>query len=63
MDLVEGLFHDFYELNRINLPLEKWVLLAEALMESYLVPRDGEVQDSRDRWRLKGTFRGPYLPF
>ena len=57
MDLVEGLFHDFYELNRINLPLEKWVLLAEALMESYLVPRDGEVQDSRDRWRLKGTFR------
>ena len=57
MDLVESLFHDFYEMNRIRLPLEKWVLLAEALMDSYLIPRDGDLQDSSDRWRLKGTFR------
>ena len=57
MGVVENLFHDFYELNRIKLPLEQWVLMAEALMESYLTPRDGEHQDSRDRWRLKGTFR------
>ncbi len=57
MGVVEGLFHDLYELNRIRLPLDKWVLLSESLMECYLLPRDGDHQDSRDRWRLKGTFR------
>lgn len=55
--LTENLFNDLYELNRISLPLKQWILLAEAMMESYISVREGNRQDQKDRWRLKGTFR------
>ena len=55
--IVENLFADFHELNNIALPLEQWVLLAEAMMESYITVRDGSFHDQKDRWQLKGIFR------
>ena len=57
MEAVESLFNDLYELNRIRLPLGQWILLSEAVMETYLTVREDVRQDEKDRWRLKGTFR------
>jgi exodeoxyribonuclease V gamma subunit len=57
MQTVQNLFNDFYELDRVSMPLEQWVLLAESFLESYLKPRGENSEDEQDRFRLKGCFR------
>ncbi|WP_168203560.1 exodeoxyribonuclease V subunit gamma [Oceanispirochaeta crateris] len=57
MQVVQNLFNDFYELDRISMPLEQWVLLAESFLESYLKPRKENPGDEQDRYRLKSCFR------
>jgi len=57
MLLVQNLYHDLYELDRVSMPLEQWVLLAESILESYFKVRKDDRQDEADWTRLKGCFR------
>lgn len=57
MLLVQNLYNDLFELDRISMPLEQWVLLAESILESYFKVRKDNRQDETDWIRLKGCFR------
>ena len=57
MLLVQNLYNDLFELDRISMPLEQWVLLAESILESYFKVRKDSRQDEADWVRLKGCFR------
>jgi exodeoxyribonuclease V gamma subunit len=57
MLLIQNLYHDLFELDRISMSLEQWVLFAESILESYFKVRKDERQDEADWVRLKGCFR------
>jgi len=54
---LENLYNDLFELDKVSMPLEQWVLLAESFLEVYIKPRHGNRDDEQDRIRLKGCFR------
>ncbi len=57
MLLLQNLYNDLFELDRIRMPLEHWVLLAESVLESYFKVRKDNRQDESDWFRIKGCFR------
>ncbi|MDC7232570.1 MAG: exodeoxyribonuclease V subunit gamma, partial [Spirochaetales bacterium] len=57
MHLMQNLYQDLFELDRVSMPLEQWVLLAEAILESWFKVRRDDRQDESDWTRLKGCFR------
>ncbi|MDC7239771.1 MAG: exodeoxyribonuclease V subunit gamma, partial [Spirochaetales bacterium] len=57
MVLMQSLYNDLFELDRLTMPLEHWVLLAESVLESYFKVRKDNRQDESDWFRLKGCFR------
>ncbi len=57
IELVQGLFNDLWELDKLSMTLEQWVFVGESLLRTYFKSRGGRGEDERDYFTIKRAFR------